>query len=71
MVTGPDVTPVNTPDNEPTVATAVDELIHPPPVTASVKVVDELVQTVGLPKIAVGARLTLTVVVVLQPLDKV
>jgi len=49
----------------------VEELIHPPPVTASDNVVDELVQTVGLPNITVGARLTFTVVVVLQPLDKV
>ena len=70
MVVVPDVTPETIPELVPIVATLVLLLIHvPPPVLESVVV--EPAQTVAVPVIADGNGLTVTTVVVIQPVASV
>ena len=70
MVDVPDVTPETIPELVPMVATLVLLLSHvPPPVLESVVV--EPAQTVAVPAIADGNGLTVTTVVVIQPVDRV
>ena len=56
----PIATPETTPEADPTVATPVLLLLHVPPVTASVSVVVEPVQSVTVPRMAVGVGFTVT-----------
>ena len=67
MIVVPVATLVTVPFNEPTVAAAVLLLLHTPPPMASLSVVVSFVQTEGAPIIPVGERLTVIVVVALQP----
>jgi hypothetical protein len=61
MVEVPVATPVTTPEDDPTVATVVVELIHEPPLVASVSVIDDPAQTVLPPLIAAGAAVTVSI----------
>ena len=67
MTLVPLATPVTSPVEASTVATAMVPLLKVPPVILGVKVVVEPTQTLVVPLI-VGRALTVTVVVVLQPL---
>ena len=67
MIVVPVATPVTVPDSEPMVAAAILLLLQAPPPTASPSVVVSLAHTVVVPVMAVGERLTVTVVVALQP----
>ena len=67
MLAVPAVTPLTMPFDEPTVATAVFELVQIPPVVASVKVVVPLVPTVVVPIIDTGIAFTVTTVVTVLP----
>ena len=67
MVAVPPDTPVSKPDEEPIVEITVLLLLHVPPVTASLKVVVKPAHTLDAPEIAIGEGLTVTVVVVVQP----
>ncbi len=70
MVAVPAATPEAIPELVPMVATLVLLLIHvPPPVLESVVV--EPAQTVAVPVIVDGNGLTVTTVVVIQPVDSV
>jgi hypothetical protein len=71
MVVVPAAKPVIVPFNEPIVAAAVLLLLHAPPPTASLKVVVSSAHTEDAPIIAVGDRLTVTIVLALQPADEV
>lgn len=62
MILVPAVTPHTDPE-VPTVATAVDELVHVPPAMPLLNGVQVLVHNVVRPVIGVGAWLTVTVVV--------
>jgi len=57
----PEATPVTIPEEEPTVARLRSLLVHVPPDGDEVSVVVAPTQTVGLPVIADGAELTVTV----------
>lgn len=70
MVVTPVARPVTTPADV-TVAIPVLALLHVPPVVASVSVVEEPLQVVGLPDIAAGNGLTLTFAVLIHPLGAV
>lgn len=63
----PAVTPVTMPVPEPTVATPVLALLHPPPVVASLNVVVCPAHTLSVPVIVAGRGLTVTVTKALQP----
>jgi hypothetical protein len=58
----PAVTPVTTPDDEPTVATPVAVLVQVPPLTVLVRVVVADVQTVAVPPMAAGDGVVVIVV---------
>ena len=62
----PEVTPVTTPEVEPTVATAELLVIHVPPDGEPVNVVDDPMQTLELPEI-VAEELTVTDLVAVHP----
>ena len=67
MITAvPTPIPVNTPMPE-TVAIAVEELLHEPPVVASLNVIVDPTQVVDGPPIAAGDGVTVTVAVWLHP----
>ena len=69
MVAVPAVTPVTTP-LEFTVATAVDELVHAPPVEPSVNVVDAPVHTDEAPEMVPGvAGAASTVIPIVTDVD--
>jgi hypothetical protein len=70
MVVVPTVTPLTIPVSEPTVALVV-LLLHDPPGTASVSNTVAPVQTVNGPKTGPGVVLTVSVVIVLQPVGNV
>jgi len=71
VMTGlPDATPVTIPEDEPTVARAVLELVQVPPVRALVRVITEPAQTFIAPAIA-AVGFTVTIVVVVQPVGNV
>ena len=63
--------PLTRPLPVPTVATAVLLLLQVPPPEPSVNAVDDPAQTFRLPVIPPGTVLTVTVVVVIQPVDSV
>jgi hypothetical protein len=63
----PTATGVTTPVPEPIVAIPVDPLLHEPPRTASVKVVDEPMHTCSVPPIVAGNGFTVTTSVTVQP----
>jgi hypothetical protein len=63
----PEDTPVTTPVPLTTVATPVLALAHVPPVVPSVKVMVEPTHTGEDPRIVDGVVLTVTIVVVIQP----
>lgn len=63
--------PVTTPDREPTVATVVALLVHKPPGMQSVSVSVAPTHTPAEPPMGQGERLTVTAVVVKQPVGKV
>ena len=67
MVVAPDVTPVSTPVSDPIVATAVLELIHVPPLVASLSVVVAPIQAVVVPVIDDGGGFMVNTVVAKQP----
>lgn len=67
----PPDTPVNTPVAEPIVATPVVPLIQVPPEVASLSVIVDPSHTAVLPVIVAGNGLTVTVVLVLQPVGNV
>jgi hypothetical protein len=67
MKADPDVTPVTTPDAE-TVAVAVLLLLQVPPVVASARVVTPPGQTTGIPVMAAGFALTVTILVAVPAL---
>ena len=67
MTVVPGATPVTIPVAEPTVATAVLPLNHVPPPVGSNKDVVLPTQTVGIPMMAVGGGVTVTVMVAAQP----
>ena len=62
----PTLTPVTTPDPDPTVAIPVLPLVHVPPAGVEFNVVVVPEQTVAVPVIAVGAVLTVTVCIAWQ-----
>ena len=64
------VAPVTIPVVDPTIATVVLLLLHVPP-PASLNVVVKPEQTSSVPSIAVGKGSTVTMVVIIQPVDKV
>jgi hypothetical protein len=70
MVVVPADTPVTTPVSEP-IAAAVLLLSHQPPGTRSVSVVLAPAHTVAAPLMGAGAGLTVTILVVLQPVGRV
>jgi len=63
----PENTPVTIPELAPIVATVVVPLVHVPPVVPSVSVIVEPAQNEDEVEIAVGKALTVTIVVVEQP----
>lgn len=65
----PAITAVTTPSDAPTVATDVFELLHVPPIVASLSVEVRLTQIFGLPVIAAGEEFIVTTVVARQPVD--
>ena len=67
----PDATPVTTPVPDTTVASAVLLLVHAPPPVALVRVVVRPIHTFGVPLMDAGSGLTVTGVVVIQPVFKV
>lgn len=67
IVDVPGVNPLTSPVAEPTVATPVALLVHSPP-PGDDKVVVDPTHTFRLPVIGDGADITVTVIVVLQPL---
>lgn len=70
IVEEPGVTPVTTPDPDPTVATAVVPLAHVP-LPASLKVAEAPVQTDEAPVITDGNGLTVIVLIAIQPVANV
>jgi hypothetical protein len=52
----PELTPITTPDAEPTAALPVDPDVHVPPGEPSVSVIDDPAQTAPTPAIASGVR---------------
>ena len=65
-------TPVSTPDGGVSKAATKGLLIlHAPPAVASVSVVVNPLQTVGVPRIEVGNELMVNTAVVIQPVPKV
>ena len=71
MIVVPTATPVTVPLSEPTVAAAALLLIHTPPPMESLKVVVSFAHTADGPIMAVGERLTVIVVLALQPANDV
>ena len=71
MIEVPDSTPLTTPEPPTTVATVVVPLVHVPPVVPSVKVMVAPAQTGADAAMAAGSPLTVTTVVVKQPVLKV
>lgn len=71
MTAVPAATPVTIPDVNPIVAIEPSELCHVPPVTLFVSVLDAPAQIFVAPPIEPGALVILTVIVALQPVDKV
>jgi hypothetical protein len=71
MTAVPALTPLTTPVDEPTVATAVAPLVQVPPDGEELSVVVEPVQTDAVPVIADGAVETVTACVTKQPPDNV
>jgi hypothetical protein len=69
IFTTPAPTPVTTPVVPPTVATSVLLLLHVPPLTEFVSVVDDPAHTNSAPEIASGVALIVTVAVRTQPVD--
>jgi hypothetical protein len=67
----PAVTPVTIPEAAPIVAMLVLPLSHVPPAEASVSVVVRPIHTVAVPPMDAGNGLTVTIVVVVQPLVNV
>jgi hypothetical protein len=67
IVAVPLTTPVTTPVEEATVATAGLPEDHTPPVVASARVVPTPAQALSVPVIAAGSELTVITAVVLQP----
>jgi hypothetical protein len=67
----PGATPVTTPETGSMVATEVEPALHEPPIVASLTVADAAWQTLAGPDIAAGNGFTVTMAVVLQPVDKV
>ena len=66
--------PADTPETIPiplTVAKLVLLLLQVPPVDASVKAVVKPAQTLAVPVIAAGSGLTVTGVVIIQPVDSI
>ena len=63
----PDDTPVTTPVAPATVATAVDPLVHVPPVVPSVNVIVDPTQNAAEAGMADGVVLTVTIAVAVQP----
>ena len=63
MVAVPAAIPVTIPDEDPTVAMLVVELLQVPPLVASVNVIVEATHTVPGPPIAAGVELMVTVLV--------
>ena len=63
--------PVTTPVKDPMLAVPVELLLHVPPAVASVNVVVSPEQTLRVPSIAVGNGLTVTIVVITQPVPNV
>ena len=59
----PGINPYTTPDEDPMVATVVTELLHVPPATISVSVVDAPAHTVEDPAMRPGVVTTFTVTV--------
>ena len=66
--TGP---PVTIPDDEPTVAIPVALLLQVPPAGASVNVVVNPAHTTSVPAMVPGNALTVTTVVMIQPVGNV
>ena len=62
--------PATTPDDASTVPTPVIDELHVPPVLLLVRAVVEPAHTLRVPVIADGNELTVTVVVMIQPLAK-
>jgi hypothetical protein len=71
MIAVPAVTPVTTPVNEPTVATAVLLLLQLPPGEDEVRVVVSPTHTLAAPLIVPGPAFTVTTVVAKQPVEPV
>ena len=71
MVGLPAETPVTTPVDEPTVASAVLLLLQVPPVVASLNVEELPAQTRPAPVIAAGVGLTVSPVHAMQPVGRV
>ena len=66
ITAGPDAIPVIIPDAEPIVA-AVPVVVHVPPLTPSVSVIDAPAHTAASPPMAAGAGFTVTGLVAEQP----
>jgi len=71
IVVAPVAIPVTIPLSEPIVPTATLLLLQAPPATGSLRPVVSPAHTVDAPTIAVGALLTVTVIVVAHPVGKV
>ena len=67
----PGAIPDTVPDNDPIVAMPVEPEIQSPPGTPSVRVVAAPVHTVVTPVTETGVVLTVTIVVILQPVGNV
>lgn len=67
----PEATPSSKPAEDPMVATPVLMLVHVPPVGVLDSEVVAPTQTVGVPAMAVGSALTVTVPTLLQPVASV
>jgi hypothetical protein len=64
----PGFIPVTMPVVNPVVAMEVAPLVQAPPETASLSIIKEPIQTLAAPDMGPGAGLTVTVIVVIQPL---
>ena len=71
MVVVPAATPVTIPVLEPMVATDDVLLLHAPNAVASFSVVDEPTQTLFVPPIVAGNGLTVSTIVLIQPVGNV
>lgn len=70
MLLVPTDNPFTTPDADPIVATVVLPLVHTPPPSASLSVVDPPIQTAVIPVMG-DIGFTVTVVVIIQPVEEV